>query len=82
MPWKTQSSNNVMLFNGIPVADCEDFPSTSNRSLRKRKNEFIPHRFVYFKKHIFFAITKLSSLLILYTVHQNNTLVKLKWQRS
>ena len=40
MPWKTSTANNVMMFNGIPISQSgDDFPTSSNRSIRKRKTE-------------------------------------------
>ncbi|XP_070500922.1 uncharacterized protein Mst85C [Chironomus tepperi] len=39
MPWKTPSANNIMMFNGIPISQCDDFPTSSSRTIRKRKTD-------------------------------------------
>ncbi|CAG9804759.1 unnamed protein product [Chironomus riparius] len=38
MPWKSSSANNIMMFNGIPISQCDEFP-TSSRTIRKRKTD-------------------------------------------
>lgn len=55
MPWKTQQDAcDIMMFNGI-----SDSPSTSTRTLRKRKNEFECGRPI--KQHI--SESKMSAFL-------------------